>query len=394
MDALMMLSVFCSPLRYVQGAGAMRRLGAEMAAVGLEGPALIVAGATPIARLAPIWAAALDEVGIGYRVRLFGGESSRREIAAIVEEAQSLGARTIVAAGGGKVLDAARSAAAAMRLPFVSCPTICSTDAPTSALSVIYADAGPECGSVEAYEIHRRSPDLVLVDTQVIAESPPRLLAAGIGDAMSTWYEGRAAASAGRPNMRGGRATLAAVELARLCRDTVLADGEAALEECRAGHAGASLERVAEAATLLSGLGFESAGLAAAHAVHNGLTAIAATHHALHGEKVAFGTLVHLLLEAHVATDAAEREATLAEASRVAAFFVRVGLPVTLGELGISAEGDDSLAAVVRRIASRATAPGETIHNMPFPVDVDSVATAIEAADAVGRAALRAGASG
>jgi glycerol dehydrogenase len=372
----------------------MRRLGAEMAAVGLEGPALIVAGATPIARLAPVWAAALDEVGIGHRVRLFGGESSRREIAAIVEEARSLGAHTIVAAGGGKVLDAARSAAAAMRLPFVSCPTICSTDAPTSALSVIYADTGSECGSVEAYEIHRRSPDLVLLDTQVIAESPPRLLAAGIGDAMSTWYEGRAAAAAGKPNMRGGRATLAAVALARLCRDTVLADGEAALEECRAGRAGASLERVAEAATLLSGLGFESAGLAAAHAVHNGLTAIPATHHALHGEKVAFGTLVHLLLEAHAATAAADREAILAEAKHVAAFFVRVGLPVTLGELGVSAEGNESLAAAVRRIASRATQPGETIHNMPFPVDTDRVATAIEAADALGRAALQARASG
>jgi glycerol dehydrogenase len=247
---------------------------------------------------------------------------------------------------------------------------------------------------VEVYEIHRRSPDLVLVDTQVIAESPPRFLAAGIGDAMSTWYEGRAAAAAGRPNMRGGRATLAAVDLARLCRDTVLADGEAALNECRAGRAGASLERVAEAATLLSGLGFESAGLAAAHAVHNGLTAIAATHHALHGEKVAFGTLVHLLLEALSATDAAVREATLAEAKHVAAFFVRVGLPVTLDALGVGAEGTESLAAAVRRIATRATEPGETIHNMPFSVDVDSVAVAIEAADAVGCAAVRAGAAG
>jgi glycerol dehydrogenase len=145
-----------------------------MVAVGLEGPALVIAGATPIARLAPIWAAALDEVGIGHRVRLFGGESSRREIAAIVEEARSLGARTIVAAGGGKVLDAARSAAAAMRLPLVSCPTVCSTDTPASVLSAIDADTGPERGSGEPHEIHRRCPDLVLVDTQVIAESPPR----------------------------------------------------------------------------------------------------------------------------------------------------------------------------------------------------------------------------
>ena len=361
-----MLNVFCSPLRYVQGAGAMRRLGAEMVAVGLEGPVLIVAGSTAIARLAPTWAAALEDAGMSHRVRLFGGESSRREIAAIVDEAKSFGARTIVAAGGGKVLDAARSAAAALRLPFASCPTICSTDAPTSALSV-----------------------LVLVDTQVIAESPPRFLAAGIGDAMSTWYEGRAAAAASRPNMRGGRATLAALELARLCRDTVFEDGEAALAECREGRAGASLERVAEAATLLSGLGFESAGLAAAHAVHNGLTAIAATHEMLHGEKVAFGTLVQLLLEAHATPDAAVREATLAEANRVAAFFVQVGLPVTLGELGIGDEGAAAVATVIRRIASRATEPGETIHNMPFPVDVESVAAAIQAADAVGRAALR-----
>lgn len=389
-----MLTVFCAPLRYVQGAGAMRQLGAEMVNVGLEGPVLLVAGATPISRLATTWALAFDDVGMSHRVRLFGGESSRREIAAIAEEARSLGARAIVAAGGGKVLDAARSAAAALRLPFVSCPTICSTDAPTSALSVIYADSGPDRGSVEAYEIHRRSPDLVLVDTQVIAESPPRLLAAGIGDAMSTWYEGRAAAAAGRPNMRGGRATLAAVELARLCRDTVLADGAAALEECRAGRVGGSLERVAEAATLLSGLGFESAGLAAAHAVHNGLTAIAATHDALHGEKVAFGTLVQLLLEAEAAAGAGARQEILAEARLVAAFFVRVGLPVTLSELGIGDGSAASLTDIVHRIATRATQPGETIHNMPFPVDAGSVAAAIEAADAIGRAALQAGVSG
>jgi glycerol dehydrogenase len=127
-----MPSEFCLPLRSVQAEGAMRRLGAEMAAVGLEGPVLIVAGATPIARLAPVWAAALDDVGMGHRVRLFGGESRQPEIAAIVEEARSLGARTIVAAGEDNLIEAARSAAAALRLPFVPCPTICTTDPSTS----------------------------------------------------------------------------------------------------------------------------------------------------------------------------------------------------------------------------------------------------------------------
>jgi glycerol dehydrogenase len=128
--------------------------------------------------------------------------------------------------------------------------------------------------------------------------------------------------------------------------------------------------------------------------VHNGLTAIADTHASLHGEKVAFGTLVQLVLESNAATDAAVRETTLAETRNVAAFLVRVGLPVTLGQLGVVAENAESLAAAVRRIAVRATQPGETVHNMPFPVDVAGVAAAIQAADALGQAALRARASG
>ena len=375
--------VFCSPLRYVQGPGVSRRLAAEMQAVGLEGPVLVSAGNAAIASLAPAWADSFAEAGWSHRVLAFGGESSRREVAAIAAEASGVGARTIVGAGGGKTLDAARAAAAMARIPFVSCPTICSTDAPTSALSVIYADEGPGRGTVECYEIHRRSPDLVLVDTRMIAESPPRFLAAGIGDALSTFYEARAAVAAGAANMRGGRSTLAALALAQRCRDVVFEHGAAALVACRNGVVDDPLEQVVEAATLLSGLGFESAGLAAAHAVHNGLTAVSASHGMLHGEKVAFGTLVHLLLEAGRSPDEATRADARAEAQRVAAFLVGVGLPVTLGELGIDAADTRTVAT----IADRSTALGETIHAMPFPVDAAAVVTAIAAADAVGRAA-------
>jgi len=375
--------VFCSPLRYVQGPGVSRHLAAEMRAVGLEGPVLIAAGSAAIASLAPAWADSFAKAGWTHRVFAFGGESSRREIAAIAAEASAFGARTIVGAGGGKTLDAARAAAAASGLPFISCPTVCSTDAPTSALSVIYADEGPRRGSFEVYEIHRRSPDLVLVDSLVIAESPPRFLAAGIGDALSTYYEARAAAAAGAANMRGGRSTLAAIELARLCRDVVLEHGVAALAACRNRVVDESLERVIEATTLLSGLGFESAGLAAAHAVHNGLTAVPATHGMLHGEKVAFGTLVHLMLEAQRSPGAAARVEAEAEARRIAEFLVGIGLPVTLRELGIDAAD----AAAAEAVATRATAPGETIHAMPFPVDVATVVAALAAADAVGNAA-------
>ncbi len=376
------LSIFCAPLRYVQGAGATRALGREMLAVGLQGPALFIAGPTAIEQLAPTWAVAMEEIHWTHRVRVFAGESSRREIQAIVAEAANLKARVIVGAGGGKVLDAARAAAAATQISFVSCPTICSTDAPTSALSVIYAADGPNCGEVEVYEIHKRSPDLVLVDTRVIAQSPSRFLAAGIGDAMSTFYEARAVVTAGKPNMRGGLSTLAAFELSRLCRDTVLAHGEAAMADCCNHTESKSLALVVEAATLLSGLGFESAGLAAAHAVHNGLTSVPFTHGMLHGEKVAFGTLVQLMLEAQSqASDPDTRANANQEARCVAEFLMRIGLPITLSQLHVS----DS--AVVR-IAERSVAPDETIHNMPFPVDAPSVAAAIRAADAMGHEIL------
>ncbi len=71
--------------------------------------------------------------------------------------------------------------------------------------------------------------------------------------------------------------------------------------------------------TYLSGVGFESGGLAAAHAIHNGMTAIPDAHHYYHGEKVAFGTLTQLVLE----------NAPVDEIETVAALCHSVGLPIT-----------------------------------------------------------------
>ena len=58
-----------------------------------------------------------------------------------------------------------------------------------------------------------------------------------------------------------------------------------------------AVEAIVEANTLLSGLGFESGGLAGAHSVHNGFTVLEASHHKLHGQKVAFGTIAQLVME-------------------------------------------------------------------------------------------------
>src|SRR3984957_7681071 len=117
----------------------------------------------------------------------------------------------------------------------------------------------------------------------------------------------------------------ALLALAELCYRTLLADGPAALLAVLTQAVTPALERLVEANTLLSGLGFESSGLAAAHAVHNGLTASHDTHAYLHGEKVAFGLSVQLVLEG----------APRATVDEVLGFSSSVGLPITLADIGL-----------------------------------------------------------
>ncbi len=229
-----------------------------------------------------------------------------------------------------------------------------------------------EEGVFQEYRFYRKNPDLVLVDTEVIAQAPARLLSAGMGDALATWFEARTCVAGSVKNMRGGGSTRSALALAELCYRTLLADGAAALAAVSTGSVTPSLERLVEANTLLSGLGFESSGLAAAHAVHNGLTAAPETHAYYHGEKVAFGLLVQLVLEG-------TPRATVEE---VLSFSTEVNLPITLAGIGLDHLTRDRLDPIARR----ATAPGETIHNEPFEVTPDMVADAILTADAIGRA--------
>jgi len=361
-----MLQVFCAPGRYTQGRDATARLGEEISTLGLQGAALIVGGRSAISMLSDRWKTSLGDAGIPFTVLAFGGECSASEIERGKAAAREIGARIIVGAGGGKVLDTARAVASDLMLPVVNCPTIASSDAPCSALSVVYTDDGV----FEQYRIYGRNPDLVLVDTEVIAKSPARFLTAGMGDALATWFEAKVCAAGGVKNMRGGASTRSALALAELCYKTLLADGRGALEAIANREVTPALERLVEANTLLSGLGFESSGLAAAHAVHNGLTAAAATHHYMHGEKVAFGVIVQLMLEEH----------PKAVVDEVLAFSTSVGLPVTFEGIGLHGPSAD----VLHEIARRATAPGETIHNEPFPVSPESVVEALRAANAAG----------
>jgi glycerol dehydrogenase len=358
-----MLKVFCAPARYTQGPRATEQLGCEIRNLGLEGPALIVAGRSAIRLLSETWEKTFADAGMGYEVFRFGGECTAAEIGRGRQASLDAKARVVIGAGGGKVLDTARAVAAGLSLPVVNCPTIASSDAPCSALSVIYNEAG----EWEEYRIYRRNPDLVLMDTAVIAQSPLRPLVAGMGDALATWFEAKVCFDTGAKNMRGGASTRTALALAELCYKTLLADGADAAEAIHRKEPNDAFERLVEANTLLSGLGFESSGLAAAHAIHNGLTVAPGTHGYMHGEKVAFGLLAQLMLESQPRSVVEE----------VLAFSNSVGLPTTFADIGMGNPSAELLAMV----AERATAPGETIHNEPMPVTSNMVVDAMQAAD-------------
>jgi glycerol dehydrogenase len=351
------MAVFAAPGRYVQGAGALATLDAELERLGIERPLVLLDPAVEeVTRLA---------LGDAETVR-FGGECSPGEIERVADAARAANADAVVAVGGGKALDTAKAVAHPAKLKLVIAPTIASTDAPTSALSVVYDDHG----AFLEYRFWTSNPHLVLVDTEIVAKAPVRFLVAGIGDGLATWFEAESSSRTRSAAMAGGVPLQAALTLARLCYDTLLEYGVAARQAVERDVVTPAVERVIEANTLLSGLGFESGGLAGAHSIHNGLTELHETHDYWHGEKVAFGLIAMLVLEGRAQ----------AELDEVTDFCLDVGLPVTLADVGVDVETAD-----LERVAATACADGETIHNTPFPVDPGMVLSAMIAADAYGR---------
>ena len=362
-------AVFASPGRYIQGAGAAGRIGEVLEQIGSARPLIL---GDPIVE--EIMGGTLDGISGATRVE-FGGECSPEEIDRVAQAASENDADALVGIGGGKTIDAAKAVAHPAGLPLVVVPTIASTDAPTSSLSVVY----DEDGAFKEYRFFGKNPDAVVVDTAVIARAPVRFLVAGIGDGLSTYFEADASSRTRKQTMAGGAPTLAALAIARLCYDTLLEHGLAARLAVERQAVTPSVEKVVEANTLLSGLGFESGGLGAAHSIHNGLTALEGTHHYWHGEKVAFGVVAMIMLEERPAEVLAE----------VVDFCLEVGLPVTLEDIGL----DDVTREDLQKVAEVACIDGETIHNMPFEVHPPMLVDAMLAADAYGhqRRALLAG---
>ena len=359
--------VFGSPARYVQGDGVIDQAGHYMTRLGMRRSAVLLSRRSQAAEGQRLLDS-FNDAGVSTEILTFGGECSYEEVDGHAAALKAAGSAvdSIVAVGGGKVVDAGRALARRLDLPVAVVPTLASNDAPCAAVSVMYTPEGVTADA-EVYDV---SPALVLVDTGIIAAAAPRYLSAGMGDALATWYEARA--SERNPagiTVFGGRPTLAGTAIARLCAETIYDSGVDALDAVGSSAVTDALERVVEANTLLSGLGYESGGLAVCHAVAQGYTVVDAVHrNYLHGEMVAMGVLAQLVLEGE--TD---------EAEKAARFFLRVGLPVKLSDISLSPGDTETLRAVVGGAMAF-----PFIGNMPEPVTESALLKAIQAADELG----------
>lgn len=355
--------IFSSPRKYVQGIGIIDELGSYIAELGKS--AFLIADKVVWELIGEQTEASLKGAKVSFHYEQFNGEASKGEIQRLAAKAGKKETSVVVGLGGGKTLDTAKAVADELKYPVVIVPTVASTDAPCSALSVIYTDDGV----FEDYRFYTKNPDLVLLDTQVCAQAPVRLFASGIADGLATLVEAKAVLRTNSESMVGGSPTIAGMAIATACEKTLLEYGYSAFMAVSQKLVTPAVEAVMEANTLLSGLGFENGGLAAAHAIHNGFTAVSGDiHYLTHGEKVAYGTLAQMVLERRPDE----------EIARYIRFYRSIKMPTTLKELHLEHASREELLD----IGKLANSDSDTMRNLSPNLSAGEIADALLAVDA------------
>ena len=355
---------------YIRGEGLIGQIGEYVGAFGRK--ACLFGGKTSLSLISDPITKDLSQHGIEVLPPIwYGGECCESNIFNLKNQVVDFHPDVLLVAGGGKAIDTIKALGYLLNLPVIAIPTIASTCAAATCISILYDDKG------EYLEISRKSktPDLILVDIQVILEAPVRYLASGIGDTLAKWFESKASNQKAKPNAFN----CSAVALARFVYELLLKEGKSAAESIHKRIISKELEDVVDAIIVVSGsisnYGGDDCRTAAAHAVYSGLTIFPEVHEVYHGEIVAFGILTQLAIEGRPDEEILE----------VISYYKQVNLPKTLGEMGI----DSSLISDEKwRTLGSVTVEIEDMANMPFKVTPQMVIDGIHRADQLGRTAI------
>ena len=258
---------------------------------------------------------------------------------------------SIIATGGGKVLDAGKLLSERLEIPCVTIPLSAATCAGWTALSNIYS---PEGKFIKDQEL-KCCPKLLIFDHNLIKTAPLRTLSSGIADALAKWYE----ASISCHDSQEGLVEQA-VQMSRVLRDQLIFDGVKAINNINSEHWIKVTEACALTAGLIGGIGGSKCRTAAAHALHNGLTQLNFSKEPLHGELVGFGILVQLKLEEKLS----ENKLAAQSSKQLTQLLKDLNIPITLDSLGLENLSKQDLY----NACSFSCKPGSDIYNLPYKI--------------------------
>lgn len=358
-----------APGRYYRGPDSLQMMGELVASLGER--ALITGGKRALAAAQEKIEKGLARAPVGKKcvlagVEWYGGDCTDANARHLAERIRETNADVLIGVGGGRALDTAKLAARLGGVPVITVPTIAATCAAWTALSVVYTDKGDFLRN--EYDV--RNPDYVVVDPEIIANAPKRLLLSGIGDTLAKWFEVDITAAKAGPTATA----LSARSLGRVCYEILKAEAAKAIEAVDSRQVNESLNQVIDAVILVSGMVSGVGGIecrsAGAHAVYHGMTLLERAHEMYHGEMVAFGLVIMLAMMG---------EAKAKEIEEVIEFNRECGLPVTLEEAGIGELTPEEMDKVVAKILGT-----EEIRNMPFTATAERIAGAIRRGDELG----------
>ncbi|MGG0719299.1 iron-containing alcohol dehydrogenase family protein [Robertmurraya massiliosenegalensis] len=339
-------SVHGAPSEYILQEGALKLLEQKLLERGLK-KVLIVHGTKSWQAARSYWPTLSEVI---YHEYTYNGECSLEEIEELAEIIHEHNYDGVVGVGGGKVLDLVKAVCDKMRLQAVLIPTLASNCSPWTPLSVLY----DQSGAFIRYDVYPVCTSLVLIEPKILLHAPIELFIAGIGDTLAKWYE----ADVQMGNIpRKSVPLLISHYTARQCKEIIVEHSVGAIQAVHEGVLNEDFIKVVETIIVFGGMvggfGDHYGRIAGAHSIHNGLTVLEETHHVLHGDKVAYGILVQLILEGKQS-----------EIDYLLPFYRRLGLPSSLKELGIQEVTD----VVVQKVAEKATLKEESIHVMPIGI--------------------------